>query len=123
MEDSIKKTTNPDGSDEISPKSRLTAALLAVFLGFFGIHRLYLGKTPSAYGMMALGIAGFSSLGITYSIRDIYLDGLILVIGAATLFIAVGIWSLVDFIIIVSGKMRDNDGKLIKQWQTSAPHS
>jgi hypothetical protein len=31
-----------------SPKSRLTAQLLAVFLGMFGAHRFYVGKTQSA---------------------------------------------------------------------------
>lgn len=30
-----------------SPKSRLTAQLLAVFLGVFGAHRFYVGKTQS----------------------------------------------------------------------------
>jgi hypothetical protein len=31
-----------------SPKSRLTAQLLAAFLGMFGAHRFYVGKTQSA---------------------------------------------------------------------------
>jgi hypothetical protein len=31
-----------------SPKSRLTAQLLAIFLGMFGAHRFYVGKTQSA---------------------------------------------------------------------------
>jgi hypothetical protein len=30
-----------------SPKSRLTAQLLAAFLGMFGAHRFYVGKTQS----------------------------------------------------------------------------
>jgi len=36
--------------EEISSKSRLTATLLAVFLGVFGAHRIYLEKTLSAVG-------------------------------------------------------------------------
>ncbi len=28
-----------------SDKSRITAALLALFLGYFGIHKFYLGQT------------------------------------------------------------------------------
>jgi TM2 domain-containing membrane protein YozV len=27
-----------------------------------------------------------------------------------------GIWSLIDFIVAVTGNMRDKDGKLIKNW-------
>ena len=103
-------------SDEISPKSRLTATLLAVFLGVFGIHRLYLGKTACAYGMMALGIAGFSVMGVVLSIRDYFIAPIAPSIGFITIFIAVGIWSLVDFIIIVAGKMRDSQGKTVKKW-------
>ena len=29
---------------DASPKSRLVALLLCIFLGFFGVHRFYLGK-------------------------------------------------------------------------------
>jgi TM2 domain-containing membrane protein YozV len=32
-------------SDNYSPKSRLVALLLAWFLGIFGVHRFYVGKT------------------------------------------------------------------------------
>ena len=28
-----------------------------------------------------------------------------------------GIWALVDFIFAVSGKMKDKEGKIIKDWQ------
>ena len=107
-------------TDDISPKFRLTATLLAVFLGVFGIHRLYLGKTRTGAVMMALGIAGFSILGIALGVRNLhyvdYMMPILSAIGAISFFVAVGIWSLVDFIIIVSGKMRDSDGKLVKQW-------
>ncbi len=102
--------------EEISPKSRLTATLLAVFLGVFGIHRFYLEKTGTAFAMLALGIAGFSILGTTYSARFYSLDLIAPLISAIGIFIAVGIWSLVDFIITVSGKMKDREGKPVKKW-------
>ncbi|MES2306429.1 MAG: TM2 domain-containing protein [Gemmatimonadota bacterium] len=47
-------------SDDLfaSPKSRLTTQLLAIFLGVFGAHRFYVGKTQSAI-FQALTLGGF----------------------------------------------------------------
>ena len=44
--------------DEISPKSRLVVTLLAWFLGVFGAHRFYLGKTGTAL-LMLFTLGGF----------------------------------------------------------------
>lgn len=72
-------------SDELfaSPKSRTTAQLLSIFLGVFGAHRFYVGKTQSGV-LMACTLGGF---GIWYmydlimiaagSFRDA--DGLLIV--------------------------------------------
>ena len=38
--------------DETSPKSRLAVALFALFLGYFGAHRFYLGKIGTAFLML-----------------------------------------------------------------------
>jgi TM2 domain len=43
---------------EISPKSRLVAALLCFFLGVFGAHRFYVGKMGTAI-LMIVTIGGF----------------------------------------------------------------
>ena len=43
---------------EISPKSRLLAALLCWFLGVFGAHRFYVGKVGTAV-LMIITIGGF----------------------------------------------------------------
>jgi len=43
---------------EISPKSRLAVTLLAWFLGVFGAHRFYLGKTGTAL-LMLFTFGGF----------------------------------------------------------------
>src|SRR5574344_324973 len=71
----------------VSPKSRLAACLLCFFLGGLGIHRFYVGKTGS---------------------------------GVAQLFfnwLTLGIWSLVDFIMICCGTFTDGDGKVITNWE------
>ena len=87
----------------VSPKSRLVCTLLAFFLGTLGAHRFYLGKTGTAVTMLVLGIAGWV---------------LTFVVVGVPIVIAVGIWALIDFILAVSGKMRDKEGKIITDWQT-----
>ena len=87
---------------DISPKSRLATTLLAFFLGEFGAHRFYIGKTETAIVMLLLGIVGLST---------VWFFGFGIV-----LLIAVGIWAFVDFIVAVVGSMRDKDGKLIQKW-------
>jgi TM2 domain-containing membrane protein YozV len=85
----------------ISPKSRLATTLLAWFLGYFGAHRFYVGKTGSAMVMLVLGIIGIP---------------LCLVFVGIPIVIGVAVWRLVDFIIAVTGNMRDKDGLLIEKW-------
>jgi TM2 domain-containing membrane protein YozV len=87
---------------DVSPKSRLAATLLAWFLGIFGAHRFYIGKTGTAVAMLVLGILGWAT---------IWLLGF-----GFIFFIAVGIWAFVDFIFVVTGHMKDNEGKLIQKW-------
>jgi TM2 domain-containing membrane protein YozV len=69
----------------ISPKSRLAATLLCVFLGMLGVHRFYVGKVGT-------GILQILTLG------------------------GVGIWVLIDFIMIVVGSFRDKQGLLLETW-------
>jgi TM2 domain-containing membrane protein YozV len=86
---------------DISPKSRITATLLAWFLGIFGAHRFYAGKTGTAVAMLVLGIVGVAT--VWFFVGTIFL-------------IAVGIWAFVDFIIAVTGNMGDREGKIIRKW-------
>ncbi len=87
---------------EVSSRSRLATVLLTFFLGIFGTHRFYIGKTRTAIVMLILSILYLVTVrfwGIT-------------IISLAV----VGVWALIDFIFAVSGIMKDRDGKLIKEW-------
>jgi len=71
----------------VSPKSLLVATLLSFFLGGLGVDRFYLGN-------IGMGVAK-------------------LLVGWLTL----GIWPLVDFIIVVAGAAHDGQGLPVKNWQ------
>jgi len=85
----------------ISPKSRLATSLFAWFLGYFGAHRFYIGKTGSAVAMLVLTLV---SIPLCFVIVGFFILGV------------VGIWQLIDFIFAVAGKMRDSQGLLIEKW-------
>ena len=44
--------------DDVSPRARLVALLLCIFLGIFGAHRFYVGKIGTAILMMCT-LGGF----------------------------------------------------------------
>ncbi len=75
----------------MSEKKRLLAFLLAFFLGVSGAHRFYVGKTGSAIPLLII---------------DLTLVG----------FAVTGIWSLVDWIIILCGEFTDKHGNKITEW-------
>lgn len=68
-----------------SEKRILPAALLCFFLGIFGAHRFYAGKTGTAV------------------LQLFTLGGL-------------GIWALVDMIMIIVGAFSDSEGNKITEW-------
>ena len=85
--------TFPDGKPMVdaqgrpaSPKSRLAAALLAFFLGAFGVHRFYVGKVGT-------GIAIILTLGGFF-----------------------GIWPLIDLIMILVGSFKDKQERYLANW-------
>ena len=75
----------------ISEKSRMAAFLLAWFLGCFGAHRFYTGKTGSAVAMLILTLT---------------LVGIIIT----------AIWAFIDGIVILVGDFTDKEGNIIKNW-------
>lgn len=74
----------------VSPKSRLAVTFFAWFLGVFGAHRFYLGKIGTAVTMLILSLIGLIPVTL--------------------------IWALVDFIMAVSGHMKDKEGRPITKW-------
>jgi len=85
----------------ISPKSRLATALFAFFLGQFGAHRFYIGKTGTAIAMLILTIVGWATF--LFFVGFIFLG-------------IVWVWNLIDFVFAVAGMMKDKDGLLIDKW-------
>ncbi len=100
-------------AEDISPKSRLATTLLAFFLGVFGAHRFYIGRTRTAIVMLLLSIGVCAAMWLFGSVGflDVYkfLTALVLVTAA-------GIWAFLDFIVAVTGDMTDKEGRPIKKW-------
>ena len=88
--------------EEISSKSRLATVLLTCFLGIFGVHRFYIGKTRTAIVMLILSV---------FYLVTVRFWGIVVISLAV-----VGLWTFIDFIFAVSGIMKDKEGKLIKNW-------
>ena len=68
---------------EKSDKEFVPTLMLCFFLGGFGVHRFYVGKTGT-------GIAQLFTFG------------------------GLGIWALIDFVMIATGSFTDAEGKPIK---------
>ena len=86
-----KKSNNRREEDKCSDKNKLTAGLIALFLGSLGIHRFYLGYKTSGIVMLILWILGFFTFGITMLIT--------------------GVWAFIDAIRIFLGNMKDFEGR------------
>lgn len=70
----------------------MVAFLLAFFLGMFGAHRFYVGKTGTAIVILILSISIF---GILIS----------------------SVWVLIDWILILAGNFKDDMGLKLTQWE------
>jgi len=81
---------------KISDKSRLITFLLAFFLGGLGIHRFYVGKTGSGVAMLLLTLLSPFTLFISL--------------------IVVGIWTFMDWIVILVGRFEDEYGARVWEW-------
>jgi hypothetical protein len=97
-------------------KSKVVAAILALLVGNYGIHDFYLGNKRNGFiklGLtligMALMIAGLLSIAATEAVTWFAALPAIVIIGYVII-LGVSIWSLVDFIRILTGKYEPVDG-------------
>ncbi|AGP31002.1 TM2 domain-containing protein [Corynebacterium terpenotabidum] len=109
----------------VSPKSRGIGALLAFFFGFCGAHNFYFGKKNRGIAQLCMTGGGWAllfffpvvlSLGIGNN-TVIGIFELVRIVGVLLLFLGVGIWAFVEFIMIL-GKAEtyryDGDGLVIQ---------
>lgn len=73
-----------------SPKSKVAAGLLALFLGAFGIHRFYLGNSGVGIAMLLISLLSFGFLAPI-----------------------VAIWAFIEGIVILTGGMKDGQGRAL----------
>ncbi len=70
----------------------LTTLLLCIFIGAFGAHRFYVGKTNTAVAMLLVSLLlGWTGVG----------------------FLVTGIWALVDLVQIICGNFTDANNQKI----------
>jgi TM2 domain-containing membrane protein YozV len=84
----------------LSDKSAVTAGLLQLFLGLFGIGRFYIDSTQIAVAQLCLGL-----FGIVFSMFCFV---------AFPVLLAAGIWALVDAIMMFTGSVKDNHGRKLR---------
>lgn len=107
-----------------SEKSKIVAGLLAIFLGIYGVHNFYLGKTKRAVTQLALGIGGFLLYfigifagSVLAATSEVVLGIVLIIVGVLGILaaLAVGIWALVEGIMILCGKINtDGAGRPLK---------
>ena len=93
----VNKTTTNNNTEA---KSKIVAGILALFLGYLGVHNFYLGYTGKAVTQLLLYILGIPLCFV--------LVGIPMILGA-------GIWSFVEAIMIFAGTInKDAKGNLLK---------
>ena len=96
-------------------KSKVVAALLAFFLGGFGVHDFYLGNKKAGFIKLGATLIGLILVIVGYATAVASLEtGVIafpvLAIVGSIILTAVSIWALVDFIRILTGSYEPVDG-------------
>ena len=87
-------------------------ALLAGFLGCFGVHRFYLGKIFTGLAILLLATIGYV-VGFFFTLSEVSIA--VGMIGWSIFGIAY-LWAIIDFVMAVTGAMKDKDGIPIKTW-------
>lgn len=83
----------------LSDKSAVAAGFLQLFFGFFGIGRFYIGSNTIGALQLGLGLFGFF---FSWAL-----------VGIPFLF-GVGVWALIDAIMIFTGSVPDNYGRKLR---------
>jgi len=105
------------------PKSRLTALLLLIFLGYFGAHRFYAGRVGSGIAMLAIAL--FSGLSYTtwfalsfmlfWDASWLLPSYTALIAGAIIGYIGLFVWWIIDLVRICAGTFADRRGYPLKK--------
>lgn len=85
-------------------KSRLAYILLGLFLGGLGVHNFYAGRTSQGTTQLLLNLAGLVQVFLGVLLSCLWLPIVLVFTGALTC-LAVGVWALVEIIIV------DRDGR------------
>ena len=107
-----KKVIQPQ---DISPKTRLSVALLAFFLGASGVHRIYIGKLKTGIVQAALSHLPLWCVVLALIGLDISSDAIDSVF--ISFLVISYLWALVDAILVLVGKFKDENGKYILTWK------
>lgn len=96
----------PDVLDtDAPPKSSVAAGLLQLFFGYLGLGRFYLGYTAMGIIQLSLWITGLLMLVLGWLLFFVFsLIGFVILI-------ALGIWILVEAIMMIAGAIPDADGR------------
>ena len=84
----------------LSDKSAVTAGLLQLFFGVFGIGRFYIDTTQIAVLQLCLGLVGI-------------FFGLFCLVGLPVL-LGVAVWAVIDAILMFTGSVKDNFGRKLR---------
>jgi len=99
----------PFAQPEYAFKKKVPTLLLCIFLGWYGGHRFYVGKTGSAIGMLALGV-----LYSVFYIADLFDPGGLIYV-AGVFGVPLFIWWIVDLIKICVNKFTDKNGRPLQK--------
>jgi hypothetical protein len=107
---------------DASDKLRVIALLLLIFLSFTSAHRFYIGRWRIALLQIAMwfGTALLSfALYLTMTFQEVAMDDsrMLLLMGLPMIpHGGVMLWYLIDFILIITGSMKDANGKTVSRW-------
>ena len=94
--------------DGISPKSRLTALMLGIFVGSFGAHNFYLGIISRGVAQAVISSIGL----ILYIVMRFFVGWPLFLVPTFGMFV----WSCVEWIFIATGKGKDSQGLKVINW-------